>query len=150
MIKSQSPGVRQVCKKKYIFKADTYSLQGYWEMMHKKYLIIIKPSPPKPSSFSEFMINLPIQNRIPFLVPSLLPSKLRSIKSSSGGLKLSRRYEALLGTKVPVFHFSPPPIYFIVEKGFSLLGTFPEFLRAESEGMQKQRKNSEERKVKIA
>ena len=71
----------------------------------------------KPSSSAEFMINLFIQNFIPFLVMSLFPSRLRRVKGK-GGLKLSRALWGPPGYKSPFISLH----FLFVEKDFSLLG----------------------------
>ena len=73
-------------------------------------------------SSAEFMINLFIQNFIPFLVLSSFPTKLRLIKGK-GGLKPIRAMWGLPGYKSPFI----PPVYVFFKKkkkkrGFSFLG----------------------------
>ena len=63
------------------------------------------------------MINLSMQNFIPFLVAYLFPTGLRIIKEK-GGLKPSRTLQKSPRYKKP-FHF---PVFSFVGKGFSLLG----------------------------
>ena len=89
-------------------------------------------------SSAEFMINLSIQNFIPFLVPPLFPSELRNIEEK-GGLKPSRTLWAFSGTKVPLW----PPflsfffkivlfIYFWLFWVFVALGAFLQLWEAEA------------------
>ena len=66
----------------------------------------LKPGPLKLSSFAKLMMNLSIQNVIPFLVQHLFPSRLRSIKER--GLKLIR---TLWDTRTQK-HFRVPHILF--------------------------------------
>ena len=56
--------------------------------------------PPEQSFSAEFMINLSIQNFIPFLVPHLFPLKLTSI-IEKGGLELSRTLWGPPGCNAP-------------------------------------------------
>ena len=60
------------------------------------------------------MINLCVQNFIPFSVLPLSPSGFKE----KGRLKLSRTLRGLPGYKSP----SVPPLFFVEKKGFSLLG----------------------------
>ena len=64
-------------------KQPVISLQAIWLSSSEKYQW--KRVSLKPNSSANFMINLSIQNFIPFLVPHLFPSSLRSIKKGGGG-----------------------------------------------------------------
>ena len=83
--------------------------------------------PRKFSSFAEFRIYLSIQNVIPFLVPYLFFSGLRSIKEK-GGPKQSRTLWGLPG--INLFRF--PHCLFVRNKLHSVSLTFSEFWRADS------------------
>ena len=74
------------------------------------------------SSSVKFMINLSIQNVIPFLVPYLFFSGLRSIKEK-GGPKQSRTLWGLPG--INLFRF--PHCLFVRNKLHSVSLTFSEF-----------------------
>ena len=76
--------------------------------------------PLKPSSPAEFMINLSIQNFIPFLVLFLFPSGLRIIKAKLWG------WGGVWNQAGPSWAQKPLciPWFLFVERGFHLLG-FP-------------------------
>ena len=97
--------------------------------------------PLKLSSFAKLMINLSIQNVIPFLVQHLFPSRLRS--SKKGGWN----WAGLCGTQGHK-STSVSPISCLEEKVFSLLDLpwIPkgqmQIITNQSEGIQKQRKGN--------
>ena len=67
---------------------------------------LLKPRPPKTESPDEFMINLSIQNYIPFPVPSLFSSGLRRIREKVRGTETKQDPLGPSQYKSPsMFHF---------------------------------------------